>query len=127
MRERKVTRCIICEKEVKQDKSTSVDRQTCARIKVKGVWVKSECEKEKARRYQKKYRESDATVGKPKAVLDRSVALSSVKHLANHKAKKYKRRCLKCLKKFVGIGKYNRVCDSCTTVNSRQSHLYTGA
>ena len=123
MRTRKVTECIICRKPVEQKKSTSVDRMTCARVKINGVWVKSECEMEKARRYQKTYREGNETGGRPKAILDRSVALSSVNHLAKHKAKKYKRRCLKCIKKFTGIGKYNRICPSCTVENSRQSHL----
>jgi hypothetical protein len=126
MRTRNVTQCIICGKPVEQEKSTSVDRMTCARIKINGVWIKSECEKEKARRYQKTYREGNETRGRPKAILDRSVALSSIKHLAKHKASKYKRRCLKCLEKFIGIGRYNRVCDSCTVENSRQAHTYTG-
>ncbi len=123
MRIRKVTQCIICKKDVKQDKSTSVDRQTCNRKKVKGVWVKSECEKEKNRRYQKEYRKNMPTQGSPKSVQGRSVALSSVKHLAKHKAKKYKRRCLKCGKKFVGVGAYNRICNTCSIENSRMKPL----
>lgn len=126
MRKRKVVPCIICKKPVKQDKSTSVERQTCKRKKVDGVIVMSECEKEKNRRYQKKYRENKDAKGNPKSVLDRSVALSSVKHLAKHKAKKYKRRCLKCLGKFTGVGRYNRICNSCTIENSRQSKLKGG-
>lgn len=122
----KVSKCLICKKVVKQKKMTSVSRQTCARKKVDGVLVKSECEKEKNRRYQKKYRDGVLTGGKPKSVLGRSVALSSVKHLAKHKAKKYKRRCLKCLGKFTGVGKYNRICKDCTIENSRQSNLKGG-
>ncbi len=122
----KVGKCLICKKDVKQKKKTSVARQTCARKKVGGKWIKSDCEKEKARRYQKKYREGNATGGRPKSIQDRSVALSSVKHLAKHKAKKYKRFCLKCLGKFTGIGKYNRICKDCTIENSRQSNLKGG-
>jgi hypothetical protein len=126
MKKRKVVPCIICRKPVKQDKSTSVERQTCKRKKVDGVLVKSECEKEKNRRYQKKYRDGILAGGKPRSVLERSVGLSSLKHLAKHKAKKYKRHCLKCLGKFTGIGKYNRICNSCTIENSRQSKLKGG-
>jgi hypothetical protein len=123
MKKREVVPCCICKKPVKQETSTAIERQTCHRVLINGVLEKSECEKEKNRRYQKKYRDSGK---KPKSVLDRSVALSSVKHLAKHKAKKYKRHCLKCTKKFIGIGKYNRVCNSCTIENSRQSNLKGG-
>jgi rRNA maturation endonuclease Nob1 len=46
-----------------------------------------------------------------------------VKHLAKHKAEKFQRRCLKCLRKFTGVGMFNRICNSCTIENSRQSNL----
>ena len=126
MKTSKETPCIICKKPVTQERKASVERSTCKREKVNGVKVKSECEKEKNRRYQKEYRKNKPAKGNPKSVKERSVALSSVKHLAKHRAKKYKRKCLKCLKKFTGVGKYNRICDSCTTENSRQSNLKGG-
>jgi len=109
---------MICGKSVKQVRKTSEDRLTCRREKVNGVLEKSECEKEKNRRYQKIYRQNNPTQGSPKAVQDRSVALSSVKHLVKYKSGKYKRRCLKCEKKFVGVGAYNRICNTCSIENS---------
>lgn len=123
MRIRKVIPCIICGKPVKQDKSTSVDRQTCKRKKVNGVYVKSECEKEKNRRYQSDYRKNVLKKGKKKRKKYKSVAVCSGNHLAKYKAVKYKRRCLKCGKKFIGMGPYNRICDSCSVVNSRSGSL----
>ncbi len=123
MKTRKTTSCMICNKPVKQNRSTSVDRQTCKREKVNGVVEQSECEKEKNRRYQKVYRKNNPTKGNPISVQNKSVAVSSVKHLAKYKAKKYNRTCLKCGEKFTGVGAYNRICDSCTIENSRQSAL----
>lgn len=116
--------CMICGRPVSQDSATSVERQTCKRIEVNGVLEKSECEKEKLRRYQKEYRDNNST-SKPskKTIHDKSVAVCSLKHLAKHKAKKYKRDCLKCGKKFTGVGAYNRICNTCTIINSRQSYL----
>jgi hypothetical protein len=93
---------------------------------VDGVLEKSECEKEKNRRYQKKYRDDKATKGGNVTVRNKSVATTSLKHLAKHESKKYKRLCLKCDKKFTGIGKYNRVCDSCSIENSRRSNIKKG-
>lgn len=124
MKTRKTIPCIICEKPVKQETSTSVERQTCHRKKVNGVMEPSECEREKSRRYQKQYRH-DNPPGKTskKIIHDRSIALCSLKHLAKHKAMKYNRKCLKCREKFTGIGKYNRICNTCTIENSRQSSL----
>lgn len=119
MKTKRTTPCIICGKSVWQEKSTSVDRETCNRIEINGVLEKSECEKEKNRRYQKKYRKSKSTKGNPVSVKNRSIALTSLKHLAEHKAKKYKRHCLKCGKKFTGIGAYNRICEFCTIENSK--------
>lgn len=119
----KSTPCIICKKPVKQDKSTSVDRQTCNRVQVNGVWEKSECEKEKNRRYQEKYRKANPKKGRDVVLKRQSIATTSLKHLAKHVAKKYKRNCLKCGKKFTGVGAYNRICESCTVENSRQSAL----
>ena len=116
----RTTPCIICGKPVRQDKSTSRDRDTCNRKK---AMEKSECEKEKNRRYQRKYRKSDLVKEKAQ---DKSVALSSVEHLAKHKAKKYKRRCLKCGNKFTGVGAFNRICNECTIVNSKTKPLIGG-
>ncbi len=126
MKKRKTIPCVICKRPVKQHTPTSVERQTCHRKKVNGVLEKSECEKEKNRRYQEEYRNDNSK--KRKAVIPRchSVATSSLKHLAKYKAKKYKRNCLKCGKKFTGIGKYNRVCNTCTIENSRRSFLKGG-
>ena len=126
MKKRKIIPCLICKKPVKQETSTSVERQTCHREKVNGVLEKSECEKEKNRRYQEKYRKDNPQ--KVKAVISKpsSVATSSLKHLVKYKAKKYKRNCLKCGKKFTGIGKYNRMCNPCTIENSRQNFLKGG-
>jgi hypothetical protein len=127
MKNRKVTKCIICKKPVKQERKTSADRLTCKRKRVNGVLVKSECEMEKNRRYQKKYRKKNppGSVSK-KSIQDRSVALSSTKHLAKHKTVKYKRHCLKCEKKFTGVGAYNRICNECTVINSRTKPLVGG-
>ncbi len=109
---------------MEQDNSRSATRQTCHREKVNGVLEKSECEKEKNRRYQKKYRTANPPSKTSKKIIEaRSVALSSLKHLAKHKAMKYKRTCLKCGKKFTGIGKYNRICNTCTIENSRQNSV----
>jgi transcriptional regulator NrdR family protein len=82
---------------------------------------------EKNRRYQKKYRKEHppGSISK-KSTQEKSVAESDGKHLAKFKAVKYKRRCLKCRKKFTGIGKYNRVCGSCTIENSRTKPLVGG-
>ncbi len=126
MKKRKTIPCVICKKPVSQDTSTSVERQTCHRKKVNGVLKKSECEKEKNRRYQKKYRKNNPKKGKDVILKRQSVATTSLKHLAKHKAKKYKRNCLKCGKKFTGTGKYNRICDACTIENSRQGVLKGG-
>jgi hypothetical protein len=104
---------------VEQGRSTSVSRQTCNRIKVGKVWKKSECEKEKARRYQKIYRGNNPVSGISKSVQGVSVAPSNVNHLTKHKGKKYKRRCLKCGNKFTGVGAYNRICGHCTVENTR--------
>lgn len=119
----RTTPCIICGEPVEQDKSTSADRKTCKRVEVNGVLEMSKCEIEKNRRYQKKYRETHSAKGNPVSVKNKSVAMSSVKHLAKYQAEEYKRNCLKCGKKFTGVGKYNRVCNYCTIENSRQSHL----
>ncbi len=120
MRTKQDTKCVICGEKVKQAKSTSSERLTCNRKKVKGIWSKSECEMEKNRRYQKKYRGNNpsGSISK-KPIQGKSVALGSVKHLAKYKVKKYKRRCLKCAKKFTGKGAYNRICNNCTIENSR--------
>ena len=123
----RTTPCIICKKPVSQDTSTSANRETCHREKVNGVLEKSECEKEKNRRYQKQYRKDNPPSKTSKKIIhDRSIALCSLKHLAKYRAKKYKRNCLKCRKKFIGIGPYNRICDTCTIENSRQSSLKGG-
>ncbi len=121
--------CIICGKPVLQDSSTSVERQTCKRILVDGVVLKSECEKEKNRRYQSRYRKMhpEKKKGHRLTIQNRSIAVSSLNHLARFKAKKYKRQCLKCGKRFTGVGAYNRLCESCQLENSRQSHLKVGA
>lgn len=123
MKNRKSTPCIICKKQVEQDLSTSSDRQTCKRKEVNGGRVKSECEKEKDRRYQKAYRDNNAGGMTPRAPKCRSVAVSSIKHLTKYKAKKYKRFCLKCETPFTGIGAYHRICDSCTVENTRVKPL----
>lgn len=123
MRTRKSIPCIICGEKVKQDKSTSGDRQTCKRKKVEGVYVKSECEKEKNRRYQSDCRKNVLKKVSKRSIKNKSVAESDMKHLVKFKAKKYKRRCLKCSKKFTGVGAYNRICDTCTIQNSRTKPL----
>ncbi|MCP4989356.1 MAG: hypothetical protein GY928_25855 [Colwellia sp.] len=120
--------CIICGKLVLQDSSTSVERQTCKRVMIDNMIMKSECEREKNRRYQSRYRKINPgrKAGHPLSLRNRSVALSSINHLVKFKAKKYKRQCLKCGKKFIGVGAYNRLCGSCQHENSRQSHLKIG-
>ncbi len=121
MTKRKLTSCIICNKDVNQDTATSVERQTCRGEKIGGVWVKSACEKEKNRRYQKGYRNENNS--SPRGTNEKSVAECGIKHLVKFKAKKYKRHCLKCNKKFTGNGEFNRICKECVIINSRTSHL----
>ncbi len=123
MKAEEKTPCVVCEKPVSQVKARSENRQTCKGKTVDGVYIKSECEMEKNRRYQKEYRRNNPQDGTPKAKLDRSVALCSMNHLAKYKARKYKRRCLKCGKKFTGIGAYNRICKKCEVDNSRVKPL----
>lgn len=120
---RKATPCMICGKSVKQERSTSGNRQTCHKEIVDGVLQMSECEREKNRRYQLNYRKNNPKKKNTVSERNKSIAICSVNHLAKHSAKKYKRKCLKCCKKFIGVGRYNRICESCTTENSRQSHL----
>jgi hypothetical protein len=119
----RTTPCVICGEPVEQDKSTSVDRQTCKRVEINGVMEKSECEKEKNRRYQENWRKNNKGKGSEVILKRQSVATTSLKHLAKYKAKKYKRNCLKCNKKFTGIGEFNRICNECFAINSKMSHL----
>lgn len=120
-RNRDSTPCVICGEPVKQDRSTFAGRETCNRKEVDGVSEKSECEKEKNRRYQKIWRNNNPVKakGSPKSVRDRSVAISSIAHLTKHKAGERKRNCLKCGREFMGAGDFNRICDKCTVENTR--------
>jgi hypothetical protein len=121
MNKRQITKCVICGKPVDQSRSTSVERETCKKVKIGNVWVKSDCEIEKNRRYQENYRKNQKK--KKSSKNSKSVALSNNAHLKKHEAKTYKRDCLKCGKKFTGRGPYNRICNTCTIENSRSKSI----
>ena len=99
-------------------------KRKAIRKKVNEMMERFEGEKEKSRRYQKQYRKNySPSKTSEKTIHDRSIDLRSLKQLAKHGVKKHKRNCLKCGKKFIGIGKYNRICNTCTRENSCQSSL----
>ncbi len=112
----KFSKCIICEKKIKIEKNWPTPRDTCPKVRINDVMVKSACEKERDKRYQEGYRKrmKENLREKRKAKL----AESSAFHLTfNRKLKKHNRVCLKCDEKFIGIGPYNRICPICTLVN----------
>lgn len=121
------TNCIICGERVQVFKSTSTPRDTCPRILVDGVLVKSECERKKERRYQDGYRKrmkEDKEKQKNEIHEQTSFAVSSTDHITvKQDKKKRKRFCLKCRKKFTGVGKYNRICSKCTTENKQTKNM----
>ena len=115
----KFSRCTICEKDIKIQKNSPIPRDTCPRVRVNDVMVKSDCEKKKDQLYQAGYRKRKAGELKEKRQAKQtSFVESTTFHVTfNKKLKKHKRVCLKCDGKFIGVGPYNRICPSCTLVN----------
>ncbi len=106
--------CVICNKLVKVKRHIAIQRNTCNKIKVDGKLVKSPCEKEKARRYQKEYRERQKDGLKKKRIRKCSFAdAMPIKKVIEKKT----RYCLKCEEKFTAIGPFNRICEHCTQEN----------
>ncbi len=97
-------------------------RDTCNKVwnEEKGCYEKSSCEREKNKKYQRLIRKRNKEEGIIPRQADKSVAVSSLKHLEKYKKiKKHKRFCLKCNKHFTALGKYIRLCDPCKIENNR--------
>ena len=88
--------------------------------------VKSDCERKKDQRYQKKYRDAQKDEDKKKekeVKVQNSFAESTTDHITvKQDNTKRKVLCLKCEKRFTGIGPYNRICPKCTVLNNQMKY-----
>lgn len=120
--------CIICGERVLVKQSTSTPRDTCPRVKDEnGIMVKSECEKTRDRRFQKKYRDGkreEKKKAEDHIYTQNSFADTDGDHIViNNDKKKKKVLCLKCRRKFTAVGDYNRICKKCTNENNSTKSL----
>jgi hypothetical protein len=118
----KVIKCIICKQKVELDPNARKLRDTCNKVEVDGKFIKSDCEKKKCRLYQDKYREKNNKKKRGKGKIPKYVQSSfaeAINPLCNIKAEKVNRTCLSCDKPFIGLGRYNRICERCTRLNTQ--------
>jgi hypothetical protein len=116
------TKCVICGEKIDIKENPGRIRDTCSRIEVDGKSVKSICELIKAQRYQKKYRKK-LEERKKKGYVETYVQSSFAEiEIPIIEVEKVKRNCLRCETEFMAEGRFNRICERCTRLNTQHSY-----